>query len=119
MKPRMPLQLCGRVEVSVDAASTRGPDKPREETLSTDESKRRYGPTHCWLSGQREESPKREVTALEAQCDALREVAQALDEFQREYGKQTHDSDGMPGNEYYRPKLIEIVSKARATLDMN
>ncbi len=61
-------------------------------------------------------TPTREVLNLASERDALREVVQALDSFQREYGAQALDPDGMPGNEHYRPKLVELVSKARAAL---
>ncbi|MBU9172929.1 hypothetical protein [Burkholderia gladioli] len=54
--------------------------------------------------------------ALAAQRDPLRAVVEALVEFQREYGEQTHDPDGTPGNEYCLPKPFEIVSSTRAAL---
>lgn len=111
-----PLQFSGRVEVSLDAASSGGPSVPQRETVSRDESERRYGRLHCWVSGQRELNPTREVLNLTSERDALREVVQALDSFQREYGAQALDPDGMPGNEHYRSRLIELVSNARAAL---
>jgi len=66
VKPRTPFQIWGRVEVTVDAASKVGPDKPRKEVISTDESKDRYGPTHCWLLGLREAMPKRDMQASDS-----------------------------------------------------
>ncbi|WP_458026165.1 hypothetical protein [Paraburkholderia caledonica] len=111
-----PWQFSGRVEISLDAASSNGPGVPHEEEVSRSESERRYGRLQCWLSGQRETNPTREVLNLASERDALREVVQALDSFQREYAAQALDPDGMPGNEHYRSKLIELVSKARAAL---
>ncbi|WP_413216058.1 hypothetical protein [Paraburkholderia kururiensis] len=116
VKPRMRFQLGGRVEITVDSASTTGPERPQRETIPTAESIGRYGPAYCWLSGQREMAPTREVIDLQSERDELRKVAQALDVFQHEYGVLALDPYGMPGNEHYRAKLVDIVSQARAAM---
>jgi len=46
--PEIPNQIFGRVEILIDASSTTGPDKPREESLSKKESKNLYRFPHCW-----------------------------------------------------------------------
>ncbi|WP_199545393.1 hypothetical protein [Paraburkholderia kururiensis] len=109
--PRTRWQLTGRVEVTVDAASTAGPEMPQRETIPSAESIRRYGPTYCWLSGQKEMAPTREVIGLQSARDELRKVAQALDVFQREYGVQALVPQGMPGNEHYRAKLVTLCRR--------
>lgn len=58
VRPWNPWQFRGRVEITVDAASTKGPGTPLEETITKAESKERYGRSVCWLSGQREATPK-------------------------------------------------------------
>ncbi len=48
--------------------------------------------------------------------DALVEVAQSLDEFQREYEERTFQPGWMPGNDLYAKKLMAIVEAARTAL---
>lgn len=49
----------GRITVSIDAASEDDPS-PNKEPIEPEESKKLYGPEsgHCWLSGQKEITPK-------------------------------------------------------------
>jgi hypothetical protein len=118
--PDTPLQLWGRVEVTVDAASKVGPDTAREETLPIARSIDRYGPPPGWRAGQRDATPDREEGEKRKSLrDALlRDVAESLVAFQREYALCTgNGSDAMPGNEDYRAKLVEIASKARTALE--
>lgn len=57
-----------------------------------------------------------QIETLMRERDALRGVCQALDEFQRRFGTETWDPDGMPGNDLYRRQLQEIVKRARSAL---
>lgn len=54
------------------------------------------------------------MLALLAHIDALHAVADELISFQAEYAEKAFEPGGMPGNEYYRPKLVNIVNMARA-----
>lgn len=54
------------------------------------------------------------AVAAEAELVQLRAVADELIAFQAEYAEKAFEPDGMPGNEYYRPKLVNIVNMARA-----
>lgn len=48
-----------------------------------------------------------------AELAQLRAVADELIAFQTEYAEKAFEPGGMPGNEYYRPKLVMIVDMAR------
>ncbi|NHR04411.1 hypothetical protein HA052_04300 [Chromobacterium haemolyticum] len=48
------------------------------------------------------------------ELEQLRVVADELISFQAEYAEKAWEPGGMPGNDYYRPKLVNIVNKARA-----
>lgn len=48
-----------------------------------------------------------------AELEQLRAVADELIAFQAEYAEKAFEPGGMPGNEYYRPKLVNIVNMAR------
>lgn len=54
------------------------------------------------------------AVAAAAELAQLRAIADELIAFQAEYAEKAFEPGGMPGNEYYRPKLVNIVDMARA-----
>lgn len=54
------------------------------------------------------------ASLVTAELEQLRALADELISFQAEYAEKAFEPGGMPGNEYYRPKLVKIVNQARA-----
>lgn len=67
----------------------------------------------CMMLHQRRADPQ---VLLDAQIELckLRAVADALIAIQVEFAEKAWEPGGMPGNEYYRSKLVNVVSMARA-----
>jgi len=57
-----------------------------------------------------------EAATLRRALDKAVEACNQLDEYQRDYAKQTRET-GMPGNQYYSDKMMKIVDNARAVID--
>ncbi|NHR07414.1 hypothetical protein HA052_19675 [Chromobacterium haemolyticum] len=53
------------------------------------------------------------ASLVTSELEQLRALADELISFQAEYAEKAFEPGGMPGNEYYRPKLVKIVNQAR------
>ena len=61
-------------------------------------------------------TPKYTPARILAAAREMFSVCQALDGIQRFYAEHAEDSEGMPGNQFYSDKLMEIVRQARAAI---